>query len=103
MGDYEALEQWSYENQDYVGDPVDGQRDALRRELKARVSALNDYVKFLARAEESREYGNEKAAQDYTNMAQETKDSDAYKRAMASDQTPLKPYLSDEAIAFYGL
>ena len=103
VGDYEALEQWRYENFDYVGDPVDGRRDALGRELNARVRALNDYVKFLARAEESREYGNEKAAQDYTNMAQETKDSDAYKRAMASDQTPLKPYLSDEAIAFYGL
>ena len=103
VGDYETLEQWSYENFDYVGDPVDGRRDAMRRELNARVRALNDYVKFLARAEECREYGNEKAAQDYANMAQEMKDSDAYKRAMASDQTPLKPYLSDEAIAFYGL
>ena len=103
VGDLEALWQWREKMNGEYTEPVMIRDNDLSEELYARVRALNSYVQYLARVEDMRNRGDDRLEQAYTNSAQEMKDSDAYKRATASDLTPLKPHLSDEAIAFYGL
>ena len=103
VGDYEALEQWKAKMNGKYTEPVLVRAEELGSELFGRVGALDKYASYMIEAEDMRKQGNDHWEQSYTSQAEHWKNTDFGKNAMASDLAPLKPYLDDKTIEFFGL